>query len=194
MHDIEPFHNWRDEYIASEDKHSPFFRRQYSEFYFENRVYNYLIHPQWDDFGSSTLYIKILYADYFEGYAIIELIGEWNDCIDNDIMFLKRDVIDALLKEGIYRYILICENVLNFHSGDDDYYQEWYEDVQDEFGWIVLLNTLDHVKDELKSAQLKSYLHFGKKYNQINWRPHKPKVVYRVIEALVNGQIKHLPG
>ena len=30
--------------------------------------------------------MKVLMADYDEKYAIIELIGEWNDAIENDIM------------------------------------------------------------------------------------------------------------
>ena len=91
-------------------------------------IYNYYIHPQWDEFGSRTLYLKIIYADYELGYAIIEMIGEWNDAIENDIMTLKRDVIDAMMQEGIFKFILITENVLNFHSGDKDYYQEWHEE------------------------------------------------------------------
>ncbi len=52
-------------------------------------IYNYYIHPQWDDFGSRTLYLKVLLADYDEQYVIIELFGEWNDAIENDIMNLK---------------------------------------------------------------------------------------------------------
>ncbi len=43
--------------------------------------------------GSETLYLKILFVDYDERYAIIELIGEWNDAINNDIMLLKRDIV-----------------------------------------------------------------------------------------------------
>jgi hypothetical protein len=95
-------------------------------------VYNYYIHPQWDDFGSRTLYLKVLQANYEEHYVIIELIGEWNDAIENDIMELKREVADKFMKEGITKFILISENVFNFHSGDKDYYQEWYEEVSDE--------------------------------------------------------------
>jgi imidazoleglycerol phosphate synthase glutamine amidotransferase subunit HisH len=52
MHDIEPHFGWRHLYIAAEDPHSPFYRRKYSEFYFTNTVYNYYIHPQWDEFGT----------------------------------------------------------------------------------------------------------------------------------------------
>ena len=92
MHFIEPFFRWRGEYIASEDAQSPFYGREYSEFEFQHRVYNYLIHPQWDEFGSTTLYLKIIYVDYDQGACAIEFIGEWNDAIENDIMMLKSNV------------------------------------------------------------------------------------------------------
>ncbi len=190
MHDIEPHYNWRDHYIASEDERSPFYGRVYDEFYFTKKVYNYFIHPQWDEFGSATLYMKILYASYEDHFAIIELIGEWNDCLSNDIMFLKREVADQLFEQGIYKFILICENVLNFHGSDDCYYEEWYEDVKEEGGWICLINTLDHVAEEMKNTQLQYQINFGVEFNDINWRPHKPKAIFKTIDALVNGEVR----
>src|SRR5210317_1895960 len=96
MHDIEPFYRWQDEYDSSKDERSPFFGKEYSEFYYTEKIYNYFIHPQWDYFGAPTLYLKILMADYEEGFAIIEFIGEWNDCVTNDIMFLKTRIISHL--------------------------------------------------------------------------------------------------
>ena len=51
MHNIEPYYNWRHIYISEEDERSPFFGREYSEFEFTQAIYNYLIHPQWDEFG-----------------------------------------------------------------------------------------------------------------------------------------------
>ena len=93
MHSIEPFYNWRGFYIASEDLQSPFYEREYSEFEFTDSIYNYLIHPQWDSIESQALFIKILFVDYDEGVAIIELFGEWNDVIENDIMLFKRNII-----------------------------------------------------------------------------------------------------
>ena len=105
MHTIEPFYNWQHLYQANQDPNSPFYGREYSEFEYSNTIYNYYIHPQWDDIGSDTLYIKILFVDYDEKYAIIELIGEWNDAINNDIMLLKRDYIDELNLQGINKYI-----------------------------------------------------------------------------------------
>jgi len=113
MHDIEPHYNWLDLYQASEDERSPFYGREYSEFECTGKVYNYLLHPQWDYIGSETLYVKLLFADYEKGFCIIEFIGEWNDCLYNDIMFLYRNVIEILLENGITKYILIGENVLN---------------------------------------------------------------------------------
>ena len=159
MHDIEPFFKWRGSYIASEDHLSPFFGKTYSEFHFTNKVYNYFIHPQWDEFGSATLYLKVLYADYHKGYTIIELIGEWNDCLHNDVMFLKREIIDDMREKGLSKFILICENVLNFHGSDDCYYEEWFEDVED--GWIATINFHEHVVKEFKPGTLllfKSYI------------------------------------
>ena len=188
MHDIEPYYHWRDKYIAAEDERSPFFGRIYDEFAFTRKIYNYFIHPQWDEFGSATLYLKVLYTDYEKCYAIIELMGEWNDALHNDVMFLKRDVVDDLLAEGIMHYILICENVLNFHGDDDSYYEEWYEDVSERGGWVCMLNTLPHVLDELRDTHLQGFVHFGEVYNDVNWRPQKPDLLFEALDALASGE------
>ena len=115
MHDIEPFYKWRDDYNSAEDDRSPFYGKEYSEFEFSETIYNFYIHPQWDFFGSPTLYLKIIYVDYDKNFAIIEFIGEWNDCITNDIMFLKREIIELLVAQDINKFILLGENILNFH-------------------------------------------------------------------------------
>jgi hypothetical protein len=114
MHEIEPYFQWRHLYTAEEDPQSIFFGQTYSEFEFSQTVYNYYIHPQWDSFGSKTLYLKILFVAYESNFAIIELIGEWNDAIENDCMLLKRDLIDCLLPKGIYKFILI--SLFNYKS------------------------------------------------------------------------------
>jgi hypothetical protein len=187
MHDIEPHFKWRNEYCSTEDENLPFYGKEHSEFHFTNKVYNYFIHPQWDEFGSPTLYLKVIFADYPNGFAIIELIGEWNDAIHNDVMFLKREVIDHLIDAGISKFILICENVLNFHASDDCYYEEWSEDIADEMGWICLLNTLDHVEEEMRSQQIHYYVSMGPPYNNVNWRKLKPKNLCLLIEKMVEG-------
>jgi hypothetical protein len=192
MHDIEPHFGWRDLYIASEDDRSPFFRRRYSEFDYTHQLYNFYLHPQWDDFGSSTLYAKILFTDYEEGYTLIELIGEWNDVLHNDIMFLKRNIADVLMAEGVGKFVFFCDNVLNFHGLDDDYYAEWSEELSDLQGWVVLVNTRLHVENEMHDAHLDHFLYFGDQYNNVNWRPQKPALVFLLVERLLEQRTKRL--
>jgi hypothetical protein len=187
MQDIEPFYNWRDLYNAAEDPASPFFGREYSEFEYTSRIYNFYIHPQWDDIGSETLYIKILSVDYDLSFAIIELIGEWNDAIGNDIMFLKRDVVDLLIQEGISNFILLGENVLNFHASDECYYEEWFDDLED--GWIVGLNFREHVVKEFSDYGIDQYILFSGKFDTINWRQYQPSQLYKLIESFMSKRL-----
>ena len=187
MHFIEPFYNWRGYYIASEDGSSPFYEREYSEFEFDKRIYNYLIHPQWDHFGSTTLFLKVLYSDYDSGYSIIEFIGEWNDAIENDIMVLKRDVIEPMMNNGIHKFILIGENVLNFHSSDDCYYEEWFDEVEE--GWIATINFHEHVVKEFIAANIDQYFVFGGELEEIEWRTYLPTNLFAKVESLVNKRI-----
>lgn len=186
MHDIEPYFQWRDAYIASEDSRSPFFGRDYDEFYFTNTIYNYYIHPQWDEFGSSTLYLKILYADYDLHYAIIELIGEWNDCIYNDIMTLRREITDHLQGEGIFKFLLVVENVLNYHAAEDNaYYEEWFEEISSENGWVAIINPLHHVSEEMHAYGLQQYVHV---LSDSPWRGRKPRALLKWAEEKIYSQ------
>jgi hypothetical protein len=183
MHDIEPYYTWRHLYIASEDERSPFYGRDYSEFEFTHAIYDYCIHPQWDEIGSSTLYLKLLYVSYEHHFCIIEFIGEWNDAVHNDIMYLKRNVIEHLLENGIDKFILIGENIMNFHSGDTDYYQEWFDEIEE--GWIVALNFRDHVISEFRECSLDYYIAFGGKFDEFSWRTHDPLQLYNKIENMM---------
>ncbi|TVR88526.1 MAG: hypothetical protein EA411_04785 [Saprospirales bacterium] len=192
MHDIEPHYFWRDDYIASEDENSPFYQRENSEFFFEHKIYNYLIHPQWDPIGSPTLYMKLLFADYSDGYAIMEMFGEWNDCLQNDVMFLKRNIAEPMMEKGISRFVLICENVLNYHGDEDCYYEEWCEEILEMGGWIALINTLDHVEDEMKATWLDNYISFGPHLNDLNWRKLRPAQLTQKIEMLMDQQLKRI--
>lgn len=195
MIDIEPFDKWRERfYISEDDNLSPFHDKIYNEFSTENMVYNYYIHPQWDFFGADTLYVKVLFADYEEGGAILEFIGEWNDAIGNDIMHLKRTVIEPLLDNGISKFVLIGENVLNFHGSDDEYYAEWAEEAQDSFngGWVAFLNIFDHVLDEMKHTHLDHYIHFGMHFNGVNWRLHEPRHVIKAVDMLIKNDTRKL--
>lgn len=174
-----------DAYVAAEDERSPLYGRQYDEFYFTNAIYNYYIHPQWDSFGSSTLYLKILYVDYDLHYAIIELIGEWNDCIYGDIMTLRREITDLLQEEGILHFMLICENVLNYHAGEDNsYFEEWYDEVSDQGGWIAIINPLEHVAEEMNQYDLGHYVHL---LTGAEWRGRKPRALYKWVDNQISS-------
>lgn len=182
MQDIEPYYNWRHLYMAEEDPMSPFYRREYSEFEFTNTVYNYYIHPQWDEFGSRTLYMKILFVDYEQHFAIIELLGEWNDAIENDIMTLRRNITDNLFAKGINKFVLITENVLNFHSSDDSYYDDWREQLADDGGWAVMINLPAQSQHDFKQARLTNYIEL---VDFPQWRTLKPEIVFQQLDAMM---------
>lgn len=187
MQDIEPYYNWRHLYAAEEDPLSPFFGRTYSEFEYSMTLYNYYIHPQWDDFGSRTLYMKLLFVDYEQHYAVIELLGEWNDAIENDIMTLRRDVTDQLYARGITKYIIIAENVLNFHSSDDSYYEEWREQLEDDRGWVVLLDLPEQSRHDFKKARLTNYVEL---VELPQWRTLKPEVIFQLIDGEMERRLE----
>lgn len=187
MQNIEPSYNWRELYIASEDELSPFYGAVYSEFEYTNTVYNYFIHPQWDDFGSNTLYLKILFADYEKSFAVIEFIGEWNDALYNDIMFVKREVIESMIGNGINKFILIGENVLIFHGSDDCYYEEWFQDVED--GWIAAINFRPHVMKEMERFNIDSYFLTGGELDDLNWRTNSPVELLQRIEKIASRRL-----
>lgn len=191
MHHLEPYYNWRHIYSAETDSQSPFFGKEYNEFAYTEQIYNHYIHPQWDFFGSNTLYMKLIMADYDLGYAIIEFIGEWNDAIGNDIMYLKREIIDTLIDQGIYKFVLIGENVLNFHYSDNAYYEEWYEDVIEEGGWVIGINFREHVMEEMHKGLIHHFMYIGNRFTDVNWRTYKPHHLAELVEERL---FKVLPG
>ena len=182
MQEIEPYFNWLHLYTSEEDERSPFYGIEYNQFEFTNTIYNYYIHPQWDEFGSRTLYLKVLMADYEANYVIIEMIGEWNDAIENDIMRLKREVIDPFISNGITKFLLITENVLNFHSSDDCYYEEWFEDIEEKNGWIISLNMPEATQHDFLKARLNHYIHL---MDYFQWRTMKPELLFQRLDNIM---------
>jgi MFS superfamily sulfate permease-like transporter len=125
-------------------------------------------------------------ADYEEKYVIFELIGEWNDAIENDIMSLKREVADKFMSEGIFKFILIAENVLNFHSGDKDYYEEWLEDVEAKGGWIVCINMPEQTQYDFRRAKLDRYIGL---MELPDWRIFKPFHLFKRVSAQLEKRL-----
>lgn len=183
MQDIEPFYNWEKYYEAHRDKQSPFYGREPNLTQYENDIYGYYIHPLWDEIGSETLYVKVLFADYDKHFVIIELFGEWNDALHNDIMYFKRRVVDEFVAEGINQFILLGENIMDFHGAEDDYYVEWFEDIED--GWIAAVSFRDHVEREWQRFRLDYYLNFGGTLQLDNWRTLQPQTFYELVKSLM---------
>lgn len=187
MHDIEPYYGWQQYYDPSQDPESPFYGKEYNFDLYSENIYGYFIDPAWDFFGSETLYLKILYISYQEGFVIIEFIGEWNDAINNDIMHLKRNLVEHILGAGIDKFILIGENILNFHGSDDSYYEEWFEEVED--GWIAAVNFRDFVEQEMAAYEIDQYINLGGKLQILNWRTMSPPVLYKVVSQMMQRRL-----
>ncbi len=175
---------WEKYYSASHDLKSPFHDAAYNVLEYTQDIYGYYIHPLWDCIGSETLYVKILAIDYDKKFAVIELLGEWNDALHNDVMHLKRNVIEVLISYGINHHILLGENVFNFHASDDCYYEEWFEEIED--GWIAAINFKDFVIDEWKKYNLDCYMNYGGALDIENWRTLNPiKLFHTVNESII---------
>jgi hypothetical protein len=187
MHEIEPYYNWLKYYNPSKDPRSPFFGKTYNFDQYSETIYGYYIDPAWDFIGSETLYMKILFTDYEKGFTVIEFLGEWNDTINNDIMHLKRNVIDVMVGEGINKFILIGENILNFHGSDDCYYEEWFEDVEE--GWIAAVSFPEFVQEELKKYKIDSFVNMGGTLQISQWRTLQPPVFFDLIDKLIQRRL-----
>ena len=194
MHEIEPYYSWLNLYNVAEDPQSPYHGKQYNHDLYSETIYGYYIDPAWDFMGSETLYIKILFTDYDRGFSIIEFIGEWNDAINNDIMHLKRNIVDHLLVKNVNRFILIGENVFNFHGSDDSYYEEWFENVEDldefsEPGWIACINFQDFVMDEFKNYNIDAYLNMGGSLQYPKWRTMLPYHFFNQVDQVIRYRL-----
>lgn len=178
MHDLEPFDRWLYLYDQNLDRSSPFGGQDLPELGF-HRLYDHLIHPDWDSIGSDTLYVKILYIHEALAFAVIELIGEWNDTIGNDIMWLKRELIDSLLPRGIQKFIVMGDNVLNYHGEEDAYYEEWSDDCPQ--GWVVGMGFRPHITEEWQRLGLGRFMYFGDDWSDDRWRTRHPLQLYWAI-------------
>ena len=187
MHQIEPYYNWLKYYNPAEDERSPFFGKQYNFDQYTDAIYGYYIDPAWDSIGSETLFVKILFADYEAAFVVLEFIGEWNDAINNDIMTLKRNVLEPLLAEGVDKFILVGENIMNFHGSDDSYYEEWFEEVED--GWIAAISFPEFVIAEMKKFHIDHYVNMEGTLQIANWRTLQPHNFFEVVDRLIQRRL-----
>mgnify|MGYP006267077413 CR=1 FL=1 len=181
LRDIEPFYGWLRLYSHDQDKRSPFHEVEHNQFYYDRSINHIPAHPLWDDFGSESLLLKILYADYQEGYAIIELFGEWNDLFDNDFKLLAENCLTYLIDEGINKFILICENVFHIYPETDDYYQALHEELED--GWLCAMRLRGHVREEMESYGIADYFYMSPLLDDVSWRKLKPIQLYQLVQT-----------
>ena len=127
-------------------------------------------------------------VNYDLQYCVIEMLGEWNDLLYNDIMFLYRDVIETLLESDIKYFILIGENVLNFHADSNDYYDEWFNNIAD--GWIVGINFRDFVIKEFEEANIDFYISFSGEFDEFAWRNILPDQLFEKVNTIVTKRLE----
>ncbi len=188
LRDIEPFFGWLAEYSHDQDNRSPFHEVEHNLFEYDRRIYNIPAHPFWDDFGSESLLVKILYADYREGFAILELFGEWNDLFDNDFKLLAENCLTYLIDHGIRQFILICENVFHGYFQSDDYYQALQDELED--GWICAIRLREELQEEMVRYGINGYVFWSPYLDDVVWRKTKPQQLYRFVTSRLQNLIE----
>ncbi len=183
---IEPFYGWLEYYSHDRDDRSPFHDVEHSLFEFDRSINRIPAHPLWDDFGSESLLVKILYADYERKFAILELFGEWNDLYDNDFKLLSENCLALMAEKGIRYFILICENVFHGYFESDDYYQEFVENLED--GWMCAIRLREELQEEMIHYGINGYFFWSPMLDDIPWRTIKPKRIFH----LVSGRLQNL--
>ena len=183
MFDIEPFQGWLFLYQNELDSNSPFAEIDHNSLYFDRFIYEFPVHPDWDEIDSENLLIKILFVSYEDKYAIIELLGDWNDLQQNDFRLLSDNCLRLLLEEGVNKFILIAENIFNTYLGPDDYYEALTEDL--ETGWLVLIRPREQMKMEFREYGIDQYVFWSDEWDDLNWRKLKPWQLFQLVDKKI---------
>jgi hypothetical protein len=183
--EIRPFGGWLHWYNPSTDSRSPFEVLEEDERY----IYTFRAHPAWDSIDSESLLLKVLYADYAHGYAVIELLGEWNDLFENDFRLLVQNCLELLEREGITKFVLICENVFQAYFQDTEYYEAFQDVLTDNEGWMFLLRVRNDVLQELNRYELDQYFYWSEELQHIAWRKLHPTKLFHLVSRVVNRNL-----
>ena len=71
------------------------------------------------------------------------------------------------------------------HHSDDACYEEWFDEVVDQDGWIALLNFREHVLADMQGIDLDSYFVLGGELNELGWRTFTPGQLFQRIDDCV---------
>jgi hypothetical protein len=94
--------------------------------------------------------------------------------------------LERFADESVDKFILIAENVLNFHSDGADYYEELSQELQESGGWAVCLNMPMQSENEFKQA---GHHHFIELFNIPEWRSYRPFHLLRKVESLLGPRL-----
>ena len=72
--------------------------------------------------------------------------------------------------------------MLNFHSSDDSYYEEWREQLEDTGGWVVIIDMPAQSQYDFKQARLTNYVEL---VDFPQWRTLKPDIIYQQIDDMM---------
>lgn len=178
--EVEPYAGWLLFYDPSTDERAPLPAGPEGDLP-SRYIYTFAANPLWDSIDSESLLVKILYLHYQEGYAVVELLGEWNDLFENDFRLLCERLINPLMEEGVNRFVFICENVFNVYIDATDYYEDLQDRLADEAGWICLLKARPNVQEGLAASQLDRYLLWDDQLDHLRWRKLKPWDLFAAI-------------
>jgi hypothetical protein len=84
--------------------------------------------------------------------------------------------------------VIIAENVLNFHSSDDSYYEDWYERLTDEDGWVAIVNMPAQSQHDFKRSHIDRYIQL---VDLDLWRTQKPEFIITRIEDLRDKRLDY---
>jgi hypothetical protein len=73
---------------------------------------------------------------------------------------------------GNFKFSLTGENVCSYHSDGKDYYEEPFEEVTDEHGWVVCLNMPEQTQLHFKHAHFKGYIELLELENLRTYNPY----------------------
>ncbi|RMG67819.1 MAG: hypothetical protein D6722_12605 [Bacteroidetes bacterium] len=187
LRDIEPFYGWLHFYSHDRDPYSPFHEVEHNLFQYDRSINAIPAHPLWDDIASESLLVKILYVHYGQGYAIIELFGEWNDLYDNDFKLLSENCLTYLVDRGVDKFILICENVFHAYLDADDYYQAMWEEL--DHGWICALRLREEVREEMTQYGIDAYFYWNDTLDELRWRQVRPQELYALVSDCIDRKL-----
>ena len=92
------------------------------------------------------------------------------------------------MHEGIRKFILIGENVFNFHGADELYYEEWFEEVEEQ-GWIAAVCFPEFIQQEFRKYRIDQYVNMGGTLQLDQWRTVHPSKFCELVDQLIQRRL-----